>query len=47
MSTEACPYDGHRPSDWRLRDSRLVVCGVCHPPAAPLIALDLVARRPS
>jgi hypothetical protein len=27
-----CPYDQHRPSDWRLDDRRLWVCGVCHPP---------------
>lgn len=30
---EACPYPGHRPSDWRSVAGGPVVCGVCHPPA--------------
>lgn len=30
-----CMYERHRSSDWRLKDSTLVVCGICHPPVAP------------
>jgi hypothetical protein len=37
----ACPYDGHRLTDWRLAGGP-VVCGVCHPPAAGL-DVELVA----
>jgi putative DNA primase/helicase len=29
-----CPYEHHRPSDWRLADGGPRVCGICHPPAA-------------
>jgi putative DNA primase/helicase len=33
-----CPYERHRPSDWRLADGGPRVCGICHPPAAGIDA---------
>lgn len=30
-----CRYPEHRHSDWRLKNSRHLVCGICHPPAVP------------
>lgn len=36
LDVPPCPYDRHRPTDWRLADSTLVVCGICHPPPAGL-----------
>lgn len=39
----ACPYPGHRESDWRLRRGGPVQCGVCHPPVA---TLDVVGVGP-
>ena len=37
-----CEHPSHRPSDWRMPDAAMWVCGVCHPP--PRGALDLVHR---
>jgi hypothetical protein len=36
-----CPYDHHRPTDWRLAEGHIAVCGVCHPPAAGLEVVRL------
>jgi hypothetical protein len=42
---KTCQYPQHRPSDWRLRQGQKIMCGVCHPPAPKLVAVDAVVFR--
>jgi hypothetical protein len=38
-SNTPCPYERHRPTDWRLAVGGAVTCGVCH---LPVVTLDIV-----
>lgn len=42
-----CPRPEHRHADWAMPGATMWVCGVCHPPASPLAAYDLVRRTAS
>jgi len=41
-----CPYPAHRGADWRLRGSKIEVCGICHPAADGIDAVALKTGKP-